>query len=108
MQPILWTVHDRYGNQIYLTQERWAHILDPFNHPEMANHVEELRLTIEQGTRRQEALNPQKYRYTRAFRDLAGGNTHVVAIVLFKFRDSVLGMPISNNYVVTAYLKEIE
>jgi len=30
MQPILWTVQDRYGNQIYLTQERWAHIVTAY------------------------------------------------------------------------------
>jgi hypothetical protein len=23
-----WTVQDRYGNTIYLTEERWYHILD--------------------------------------------------------------------------------
>ncbi|MCX6584747.1 MAG: hypothetical protein NT166_31630 [Candidatus Aminicenantes bacterium] len=23
-----WTVHDRYGNEIYLTEERWCHILE--------------------------------------------------------------------------------
>ena len=31
-----WTVRDRYGNEIYLTQERWDHIIEPTNHPEMA------------------------------------------------------------------------
>jgi hypothetical protein len=23
----LWTQHDRFGNSIYLTRERWAHII---------------------------------------------------------------------------------
>ncbi len=32
---IHWTVRDRYGNSIYLTNERWKHIIDPVNHPEM-------------------------------------------------------------------------
>jgi hypothetical protein len=52
-------------------------------------------------------LNPQKYRYMRAFRNLIDDNTHVVAIVLFRFRDSEQGVPTTNNFVVTAYLKEI-
>ena len=108
MSPILWTVQDRYGNQIYLTQERWGHIVDPVNHPEMVDHEEELRLTLQGGARKQEPLNPQKYRYARSFPHLAGDNTHLVAVVLFKFRDSESRMPVSNNYVVTAYLKEIE
>jgi len=30
-----WTVRDRYGNEIYLTQERWDHIIESTNHPEM-------------------------------------------------------------------------
>ena len=25
--PSKWVVYDRYGNEIYLTQERWAYIL---------------------------------------------------------------------------------
>jgi hypothetical protein len=29
----LWTQRDRFGNEIYLTRERWAHIIDPDNHP---------------------------------------------------------------------------
>lgn len=30
-----WTVQNRYGNSIYLTNERWGHIIDDTNHPEM-------------------------------------------------------------------------
>ena len=30
-----WTVQDLYGNTIYLTDERWKHIVVPWNHPEM-------------------------------------------------------------------------
>jgi hypothetical protein len=31
----LWTQKDRFGNEIYLTQERWALIIHPDNHPEV-------------------------------------------------------------------------
>ena len=31
--PKLWTEQDRFGNEIYLTSERWAHIIDLDNHP---------------------------------------------------------------------------
>ncbi len=55
-----WTVHDRYGNEIYLTQERWEHIIEDLNHPEMAEHEEQLRETIQSGMRKQDALNPRK------------------------------------------------
>jgi hypothetical protein len=49
---IRWTVQDRNGHQVYLTQERWEHILEPTNHPEMEEYEEELKLTIQQGLRR--------------------------------------------------------
>lgn len=102
-----WTVRDRYDNEIYLTHERWEHVTDPINHPEMLTYEEHLRDTIRTGNRQQDALNPQKYRYIKAFEDLAAENTHVVAIVLFRFREENGGRPIPNNYVVTAFQQEI-
>jgi hypothetical protein len=89
-----WTVRDRYGNDIYLTEERWAHIIEPMNHPEMADYEEELKETIRLG------------RHTQAFDNLPAYNTHIVAIVLFRFSE-VDGNIIPNNYIVTAYQKEI-
>jgi hypothetical protein len=102
-----WSIQDRYGNEIYLTQERWEHIIDLINHPEMTEYEEHLRETIRSGTRRQDPLNPQKYRYMTAFDDLAEDNTHIIAIVLFRFGADDVGKPIPNNYIVTAYQKEI-
>lgn len=101
-----WTVQDRNGNNIYLTEERWKHIVQPINHPEMASYEEHLKETLKSGRRRQDPLNPRKYRYTKAFDDLAQYNTHIVVIVLFGFgQDGEEIVP--NNYVVTAYQKEI-
>lgn len=37
-----WTVHNHYGNDIYLTNERWKHIVEPINHPEMSAYEEHL------------------------------------------------------------------
>ena len=45
-----WTVHDAYGNTIYLTHERWEHITEPFNHPEMSDYEEHLEETISRGS----------------------------------------------------------
>ncbi len=104
---IRWTVRDRRGNEIYLTQERWQHVIDPINHPAMENHEADLKDTIRYGIRRQEALDPRKYRYVRGFNDPTGCNTHITAIVLFGFRDNSVGEPIANNYIVTAYQTEI-
>lgn len=104
---IRWKIQDRYGNEIYLTDERWQHIIDPINHPDMENYEEHLKTTIQHGRRKQDVLNPQKYRYTRAFVDLPADNTHVTAIVLFRFREGLGSQPIANNYIVTAYQKRI-
>ena len=102
-----WAVRDRYDNDIYLTYERWEHIVEPMNHPEMSAYEKHLQSTIQSGRRRQDPLNPQKYRYIKAFDDLAEDNTHIVAIVLFRFSEGPAGEPVPNNYIVTAYQKEI-
>ena len=102
-----WTVRDHYGNTIYLTDERWEHIIEPINHPEMFNYERELQETLRIGKRKQDSLNPQKYRYSKAFAHLVDDNTHIVAIVLCRFREDAAGKPVTNNYVVTAYQKEI-
>ncbi|MCY4554574.1 MAG: hypothetical protein OXC79_12965 [Candidatus Poribacteria bacterium] len=104
---IRWKIHDRYGNEIYLTNERWQHITTSINHPDMVNYEEHLKVTIQRGRRKQDPLNPQKYRYTNAFIDLPADNTHITVIVLFRFRESSDGEPIPNNYIVTAYQKRI-
>ncbi len=102
-----WITHDRYGNSIYLTDERWAHIVDPINHPEMADFEAQLKETIRTGARKQDLLSPRKYRYAKAFDGLAEYNTHIIAMVLFGFSENGTGQPVPNNYIVTAYQKEI-
>ena len=97
-----WTVRDRYGNDIYLSEERWEHIIDPDNHPEMENCEENLQQTVRSGRRTQDSLNPQKYRYSKEFDNLAEDNTHIVAIILCRYRPSEKGQLIPNNYIVTA------
>ena len=99
-----WSVGDARGNPVYLTNERWEHIVE--HHPEMVEHERHLRETVRLGARSQDPLNPQKFRYLRAFADLWGDNTHLEAIVLFRFGEEE-GRLVANNYVVTAYLKEI-
>ena len=64
---IRWTVCDRYGNDVYLTQERWQHIVEPFYHPEMSGFERQLKETARSGMRKQDSLNPQKYRYIKPF-----------------------------------------
>ncbi len=106
-QGIRWTVLDRFGNSIYLTQERWEHIIASINHPEMKDYEEELKETIQKGSRKQDSLSPQKYRYVKAFDNLPMDNTHIVAIVLFKLQEQEVGEIEFHNFIVTSYQKEI-
>ena len=106
ISPRRWTVRDSRNNLIYLTEERWQHILD--GHPEMEPYESELEMTIKRGARFQDVLNPQKYRYVKDFDNLPYGNNHIVAIVLFRFQQGNNGYPmIPNNYIVTAFSKYI-
>ena len=102
-----WTIQDRYGYHIYLTEERWNHIIEDMNHPEMADYEEYMKDTIQTGRRKQDALNPQKYRYSKSYTDLIEDNTHMVVIILFRFSEDEQGRPEPNNYIVTAYMKEV-
>ncbi|MBA2244110.1 MAG: hypothetical protein H0W11_04080 [Gemmatimonadetes bacterium] len=101
-----WTVRDRKGDEVYLTDERWEHIVE--GHPEMLSHEAELRETVRWGRRAQEPLAPQKFRYSKRSAGLPEGNTHLVAIVLFRYGEDEEGMPVPNNYIVTAYQKQVE
>ena len=71
----------------------------------MEDCEDKLKETIRSGRRTQDPLNPQKYRYTKEFDNLAFGNTHIVAIVLCRFKEGKSARPIPNNYIVTAYQK---
>ncbi len=73
----------------------------------MLDCEEELKETLRVGKRKQDPLNPQKYRYTVPFDSLAADNTHIIVIVLFRFKEGKSGKSEPNNYVVTAYQKEI-
>lgn len=84
----------------------WFMTVIAMNHPEMSSYEEHLKETIQSGKRKQDSLNPQKYRYIKPFDDLAEDNTHIIAIVLFRFSEGPDGEPI-NNYIVTAYQVEM-
>ncbi len=94
-------VKDRYGNEVYLTGERWQHIVE--FHPPLRNHLKDVLATVRLGRRRQVARQPQKYRYTRRCEELPGAFNGIVVIVLFRFRSSKEGKTVPNNYAVTAW-----
>lgn len=84
-----WHVRDRYGHEIYLTQERWNHIIN--SHPEL------------DGRREQDAILSDKYTYIRRYDEVSGFNSIVVK-VLFRTKAEASGKRQPNNYIVTAWL----
>jgi hypothetical protein len=57
-----WSAQDREGRVVYITEERWQHIVEPTGHPEMEDYEEELQQTIQHGQRKQDVLHPKKFR----------------------------------------------
>ncbi|MEA3338359.1 MAG: hypothetical protein U9R15_00185 [Chloroflexota bacterium] len=98
-----WIVHDRYGNEIYLTAERWDHILE--YHPELEGCLDHVLNTLKKGRRKQEPTMPHKYRYYRRCDELLPDHNHVVVIVIFSVRQRSDGTP--NNFVTTAWPADI-
>jgi len=98
---VRWSVRDKNGRAIHLTEDRWQHIVE--RHPEMSDHEEGLQRTIRVGRRTQDSLSPNKYFYREAVPNLPEGNTHIEAIVVFRFTLDEGGNTVPNNFVVTAY-----
>ena len=96
-----WAVHDRYGNEIYMTQERWDYILR--YHDELDGLLDELLDTLRKGRRRQEPANPSKYKYYRRCDALPLEYNTIVVVVKFATRVRLDGTFASNNFVITAW-----
>jgi hypothetical protein len=96
-----WTVSDRWGNQIYLTEERWQHILE--RHDELYGLHQELLDTLRWGQRRQEQLDPNRYRYHRSCNALPLEFNHLVVAVVFSYREQPDGGTLPNNFVTSAW-----
>lgn len=100
-----WTVQDRYGNTIYLTEERWHHILEL--RPELEPLLHKFLETIRTGRRKQDALVPNEYRYFKQFDELLPENNHIIVVVTFKTQLDEAGNYAPNNFVVTGWAKYI-
>jgi hypothetical protein len=72
-------VRDRYGNLVALPDERWDHIVS--YHPELEDHLADVIETIRRGRRKQDPLDPLKWKYIHPCPLLAHGMTHIVVVV---------------------------
>jgi hypothetical protein len=104
MTPIVphrWAVHDRYGHRITMTSERWFHALA--SRPWLAGYLDEVLTTLRQGRRKQDGLNPRKYKYYWPCDDLLPDYNHLVVVVLFGEMATANGQVEPNNYVVNVW-----
>ena len=95
------TIYDKNGNLIYLTDERWNHILE--FHEEMFNYKKHLLKTLRTGKRKQDPYDPSLYSYYHKFDDLEEGFNQVIVVVKFGFTKTYE----PNNFVLTAFQKLI-
>lgn len=95
------TVSDRWANEIYVTDERWVHILE--RHEELVGLFDEVIATLQYGKRRQEVLDPNRYRYYRPCGLLPPEFNHIVVAVVFRYQTSSTGIVQPNNFVTSAW-----
>jgi len=89
-------VQDRNGNPVYLTDERWEHILE--EHFELEEHRAEVISTVRSGKRTQDPLIPSKFYYNKKFPHLNEEFDEVEVVVLFRWQNDQ-----PNNFILTAY-----
>jgi hypothetical protein len=100
-----WAVQDRYGNNIYFTEERWLHILE--SRPELEPYLDLFLETLRLGRREQDPLMPNEYLYNKRFNELLPENSHLILVVVFKQQMNAKGEYIANNFVVTGWANYI-
>ncbi|MBI3360013.1 MAG: hypothetical protein HY023_02775 [Chloroflexi bacterium] len=97
-----WTVTDRAAREIYLTQERWEHIVSA--HPELAECREDVLKTIRTGRRKQTKRDPQAFLYYRRVKDLPEPYDTITVVVVFRHKNlPETDKQVPNNFVVTAW-----
>lgn len=97
-----WIVYDRAGREIYLTEERWEHIVS--RHCELQGHIQDVLTTVRQGGRRQQPQDPQAYVYRLPCDMLRPPFNGILVCVVFRFTQP--GRPDDirpNNFIVTAW-----
>lgn len=95
-----WTVRDRRGNEIYLTEERWDHIRT--YHPVLKGRLEDVLDTIRNGRHKQKPLTPNEYKYFKRCDTLPPHYNAIIVVVAFTWQKQD-GTVVSNNFVKTAW-----
>lgn len=93
-----WFIQDREGREIYLTEERWEHIIS--KHAELRHHLDDVLNTIRHGKRQQQPKNPQSYVYRRRCDNLRPPFNGILVVVTFRYQADGFD---ENNFVITAW-----
>jgi hypothetical protein len=96
-----WIVQDREGREIYLTEERWEHIVT--GHPELREHLDDVLMTVRQGHRQQQPHDPQAYVYRKPCSSLRPPYNGILVVVVFRLQADSDGRWQPNNFVITAW-----
>ena len=88
-------VQDRFGNTIYLTDERWKHIVK--THHQLNGRRAEVLKAVRLGKRTQDVVLPYKFYYNHPTQFLTPFQ-EIEAVVVFRWRQNQ-----PNNFIVTAY-----
>lgn len=96
-------VHDRRGNEIYITDERWGHIYK--RHPEIISYEKHVLSTLRSGRRKQQPLEIDMFKYSRSYDDLPSPHTQIIVVVKFGEQVDKQEQVKLNNFVITAYMK---
>jgi hypothetical protein len=96
-----WYTRDRDGHEIYLTEERWQHIVE--GHPELQEHLEDILKAVQRGRRKQQPRDPHAYVYRWPCDSLPSPFNGILVSVVFRFEEQPDGGMIPNNFIVTAW-----
>lgn len=97
------SLKDKFGNQIYITDERWEHIHK--RHPETIGYEKQIIKTVRSGDRSQLPLEPDVFKYKKSFNNLTEPHTQIVVIVKFSHKINQNRKATKNNFVITAFMK---
>jgi hypothetical protein len=96
-----WVVCDREGREIYLTEERWNHIIS--RHGELRDHLDDVLDTVRRGRRQQQPHDPQTYVYRFSCEMLPPPFNGILVVVTFRFEQQEHSEIHPNNFIVTAW-----
>ena len=92
---VIFETIDKIGKKIRLTDKQWAHVVE--DHPYMANHIEEMKETIEKADKITISMMDENVRYYyKYYKNKKGFNKYSLVIVKYLNGD---GFVISSYFV---------